>query len=365
MKQLKIGILGSRGIPNHYGGFEQFAQYLSEGLLQRGHEVWVYNSHKHPWQQDNWNGVHIIHCKDPEHRTGTAGQFFYDRNCISDARKRNFDVLLHLGYTSDSVWHRRWPKEAINIVNMDGLEWMRKKYNRITRWFLKRAEGMAAKHADILVADSPAIREHLADKYGKKAFFIPYAAEIFTKPDPGWLEKFQLTPGAYYVAVARMVPENNIEMIIKGYLASGQKCPLVVIGNTDNRFGRHLTSSYDKPGVVFAGPVFNREALNNIRHFSLRYFHGHSAGGTNPSLLEAMACGCDIIAHDNVFNRYVLGDDADYFVNGNSIAQLLKTEMEKNRAERRQKANLDKIRTLYNAEKITDEYEKLMLDALA
>src|SRR5438128_139636 len=94
--KLKIGILGTRGIPNAYGGFEQCAQYLSAGLAEKGHEVWVYNSNMHPYQKAEWNGVNIIHCKDWEHRIGTAGQFIYDYNCIVDARKRNFDILLQL-----------------------------------------------------------------------------------------------------------------------------------------------------------------------------------------------------------------------------------------------------------------------------
>lgn len=124
---MKIGIPGSRGIPNNYGGYEQFAVSLSTGLVQRGHDVTVYNSDQHPYKEKEWNGVTIVHCKNWEHKMGTAGQFLYDRNCIHDARKRNFDILLHLGYTSDSVWYRHWPKNMVNIVNMDDLEWKRSK----------------------------------------------------------------------------------------------------------------------------------------------------------------------------------------------------------------------------------------------
>src|SRR5690554_5028213 len=101
---MKIAILGTRGIPNQYGGFEQCAQYLSEGLKKRGHSIYVYNSHEHPFKKDNWNGVNIIHKFDPEKNIGTAGQFIYDLNCILDCRQRNFDVILQLGYTSSSIW---------------------------------------------------------------------------------------------------------------------------------------------------------------------------------------------------------------------------------------------------------------------
>jgi superfamily II DNA/RNA helicase len=122
---MRIAILGTRGIPNFYGGFEQFAQYLSEDLVKKDHEVYVYNSHTHPYQKSEWNGVNIIHCKDPENIIGTAGQFIYDLNCILDSRKRNFDVILQLGYATTSIWFWLLPKKAVVITNMDGLEWRR------------------------------------------------------------------------------------------------------------------------------------------------------------------------------------------------------------------------------------------------
>src|SRR5690606_39008995 len=133
-------IVGTRGIPNFHGGFEQFAEFFSIYMVNQGHEVFVYNSHTHPFQESVFNGVNIIHKKDPENRIGTAGQFLYDLNCILDARKKNYDIILQLGYTSSSVWGRILPKEAIIVTNMDGLEWKRSKYNKYVRKFLKTAE---------------------------------------------------------------------------------------------------------------------------------------------------------------------------------------------------------------------------------
>lgn len=361
---MKIGILGCRGIPNHYGGFEQFAQYLSAGLNGRGHDVWVYNSHRHPYQESSWNGVHIIHCNDPEYKYGTAGQFIYDRNCIHDARSRQFDVLLHLGYTSDSLWHRRWPRTAVNMVNMDGLEWKRKKYNWLTRGFLKRAEKLAALHGDVLVADSLAIQEHIKLNYGKEASFIPYAAEVFLNPVAGSLNRFQLKPHQYYMLMGRMVPENNIETIIKGYLLAENKYPLLVIGDMNNRFGKYIQNRYCQPGIIYAGPLFDMEILNNLRFYSGIYFHGHSVGGTNPSLLEAMACGCRIAAHRNMFNESVLGINADYFLDEKEVAMLLRSESPAGLVEINCQANLEKVRTIYHPDKIIEAYETLMLQSL-
>lgn len=360
---MKIGILGTRGIPNNYGGFEQFAQHLSFGLKQRGHEVYVYNSSNHPYKEKEWNGVQIIHCKDWEHRLGTFGQFFYDLNCIKDARKRNFDVLFHFGYSSDSFWWRRWPKNTVNIVNMDGLEWKRTKYNWFTRGFLKWAESLAAKNADVLVADSPAIQTHILERFNKTSTFIPYGASIFTNRDAEVLNKYQLKPDEYFMLMARMEPENNIEMILKGWLASKQIYPLILIGDISNRYGKYLSSKYRNSKIIFAGSVYDIELLNNLRYYSYIYFHGHSVGGTNPSLLEAMACRCNIAAHDNVFNKAVLQNDADYFSTASDVSALMNISPDNSIREQRMIKNLERIKSIYNPEKIMDEYEQLMLRA--
>jgi glycosyltransferase involved in cell wall biosynthesis len=362
MQKLRIGILGTRGIPNHYGGFEQFAEYLSSGLSQRGHEVYVYNSSQHPYKEKEWNGVQIIHCVDPEQKLGTAGQFIYDLNCINDSRKRDLDVLLHLGYTSDSIWHWRWPKKAINMVNIDGMEWMRSKYNKPTRKFLKFAESLAAKNAEVLIADSPQMQTHFWANYGKKPVYIPYGAEVFTKPDGSVPEKYKLTPNQYFLLVARMEPENNIEMIIRGWLASEKVYPLLIIGNACNKFGKYLNTEFHHPGIQFAGSVYDQCILNNLRYYSARYFHGHSVGGTNPSLLEAMACRCNIAAHNNAFNKAVLQNGADYFSNAGEVAELMNIPVDCKASERKL-SNIEKIRTIYNIEKNIDDYERLMLQS--
>ena len=365
MKKLSIGILGTRGIPNHYGGFEQFAQYLSAGLVKRGHQVSVYNSSLHPYQEKTWEGVQLIHCTDAEHKLGTVGQFIYDLNCIQDARKRSFDVLLHLGYTSDSIWHRRWPRQMVHVVNMDGMEWMRSKYNKLTQKFLRKAESWAAHHADVLVADSVKIREHIRERYKKDAVFIPYGGEVFTQPDASVPATCGLEAGNYYMLMARMEPENNIEMIIKGYLASGQNIPLYIIGNATNQYGRKLSEKYIHPGIRFAGAIFDPVVLNNLRYFARSYFHGHSVGGTNPSLLEAMASSADIAAHDNVFNRAVLGAHARYFRDPEELAALMRQPLEPAQRTAFIAQNLEKIRNEYSQDKIIGAYESLMLQACA
>lgn len=356
--------MGTRGIPNQYGGFEQFTQYLSAGLVQKGHHVSVYCSHTHPYQQPEWKGVQLIHCKDPENKWGTAGQFFYDRNCIRDSHHRSFDVLLHLGYTSDSIWHRQWPKGMKHIVNMDGLEWKRAKYNHITRLFLKKAEAWAAHHADFLVADSTAIQEYLQEEYEKKAVYIPYGAAVYANASTELLNTYNIKPGAYYLAIARMEPENNLEMVIKAYLSSGMDDPLQIIGNTNTPHAKKILSRYTNERVRFIGGLYDEQGLNDLRYHCKLYFHGHSAGGTNPSLLEAMACGCAIAAHDNPFNRAVTGEDAQYFRSEEDIIKIFRTPWDTQQRMLSRQANVTKIETVFSHEKITLQYEELMMRAV-
>jgi glycosyltransferase involved in cell wall biosynthesis len=212
-----------------------------------------------------------------------------------------------------------------------------------------------------MIADSPGIQKHLLTKYGKKPVYIPYGAEIFKQPDPLILEKYKLQPHQYFLVIARAEPENNIEMIIKGYLVSNHSYPLFIIGNIANAFGRYITSTYNYPAIKFSDAIYNQAELDNLRYYSALYFHGHSVGGTNPSLLEAMACGCRIAAHDNRFNKAVLQEAADYFPDVNAITAIIKTPKDASIIDRWKKLNMEKIRIIYNQEKIIDNYEDIML----
>lgn len=321
---LRIGILGTRGIPNHYGGFEQLTEYLAPGLVQAGHDVTVYNSHNHPYKEHEWRGVHIRHCYDPEHWMGCAGQFVYDLNCLLDARKRGFDVILQLGYTSSSVWWPLFPPGSLIIYNLDGLEWRRSKYSPMTRRFLRYAEKLAVKHSDSTIADSPVIQSYFREKYGIESEYIPYGAELFDHTDETPLQEYGLHPGEYFLLMSRMEPENNIEVILEGFCNSQSARKFLVVGNMSNRYGQHLVARFghDKR-VFFPGPIYDRQRIHCLKFFSRLYFHGHSTGGTNPSLLEAMASQALIAAHDNTFNREVLGGGAFYFSSSAEITVLV------------------------------------------
>lgn len=362
---MKIGILGTRGIPNHYGGFEQFAEYLSVGLVEKGHQVWVYNSSSHPYQDSMWNKVNLIHCKDPEDKMGTVGQFIYDLNCIRDAKHRDFDILLQLGYTSSSVWAKWLPKKAAILTNMDGLEWKRSKYNSWVKKFLKIAEKWAIHSSDVLIADSIGIQAYIQEAYQKPSVYIPYGTHIPEKFDSATLKKYRVEPENYHMLIARMEPENNIEMILDGYVKSMSDKPFLVVGSTGTPFGKHLVEKFKSVGLIrFIGGVYDSDELDDLRYFSHLYFHGHSVGGTNPSLLEAMGTQARIAAHNNPFNRAILQDQAFYFSSPEEVAEVVGNALNKTNGVQWKAQNLSKVRADFNWPRIVDQYLELFENQL-
>lgn len=353
---MKVAILGTRGVPNYYGGFEQFAEYFSAYLADKGHEVYVYNSHNHPYQEKMFKGAHIIHKHDPEYKMGTFGQFIYDYNCIMDSRKRNFDIILQLGYTSSSIWFFLLPKKSVIISNMDGLEWKRSKYSAPVRQFLKFAERLAAISSDYLVADSLGIQKSLKNRYNKESEYIAYGAYPFENPDEAVIKEYNVEKGNYNMVMARFEPENNIDMVLEGVVQSGNKTPILVIGKHETKYGAYLKNKFGAHSYIrFMGGIYNINHLDNLRYYSNLYFHGHSVGGTNPSLLEAMASKAFIIANNNDFNKGVLKNNAFYFSNPQEVANIVNTLKKSDNLqaiENNYKAIIDD----FNWEKINGDY---------
>lgn len=359
---MKIAILGTRGIPNNYGGFEQFAEYLSVGLVKKGFEVFVYSPHNHKYREKEWNGVQLIHCFDPEYKVGTAGQFIYDLNCIRDSRQRSFDIILQLGYTSSSVWSFLFPKGSVVLTNMDGLEWKRTKYGKSTQKFLKYAERLAVKHSRYLVSDSVGIQKYIRQEYGVESEYIPYGAFVFNDPEQSVLNAYGLEPYQYDLVIARLEPENSIETILEGYSLTKTNRKCIVIGNHNTPYGEYLKGKFGAvTKIVFLGSLYDMRIVNNLRYFSNLYFHGHTVGGTNPSLLEAMACSTLIVANKNDFNSFILGSDAYYFSNATEIESLVNSVHKCENEKGKLLANLEKIKSFYSWENITNLYEKLFL----
>lgn len=356
---MKIAILGTRGIPNHYGGFEQFAEFFSVYLVEKGHEVYCYNSHNHKFQEKTFHGVNITHQHDPEYKYGTFGQFIYDYNCIMDSRKRDFDIILQLGYTSNSIWFFLLPKKPIIITNMDGLEWKRTKYSKPVQQFLKFAERLAAISSDYLVSDSIGIEKFLKKKYKKESTYIAYGAYPFDSPNENFLKEYNVEKQNFNMIMARFEPENNLDMVLEGVAQSNDKTPILVIGKHETKYGEYLKNKFKSfDNIRFLGGIYNLEHLNNLRYFSKLYFHGHSVGGTNPSLLEAMASQALVIAHNNDFNKGILKENGIYFSNPSEVKNILESVKKIDNLQKVQN-NYQAIIKDFNWEKINGQYLQL------
>ena len=369
---MKIAFISTRGIPNNYGGFEQFAEHISVGLAQRGHEVTVYSPHYHPYQEKEYKGVRIKHIYSPESWMGSSlGSFFYDYACLKDAlRNEHFDIIYEAGYTTIIPAYIRFNVKAIKspifVTNMDGLEYKRAKFNKLVQKFVYWEEQMAVKYSQFLIADNMGIHDYYKEHFGRESKFLAYGANIYDNYSEEFLKEYGLERNQYLLIVARLEPENNLSMAIEGYIASEiyGKIPLVIVGKKNTPHGKHLVNTYSSyEHIRFTSGLYNFDKLNSLRYFSYAYFHGHSVGGTNPSLLEAMASECFILSHDNIFNKTVLGDNAIYYSDKDEVTNLL-NKLEILIRERKQlytTNNLEVIRTQYSWEKLVEEHEEYFM----
>ncbi len=359
---MKIIIIGTRGIPNNYGGFEQFAEYLSIGLAEKGHDVTVTSPHSHPYKSAQYKGVKIKHFYSPEGVLKSSANFFYDWLALKYAIREQFDIIYEAGYQSSavSIWRFNKSKTLPIVINMDGLEWKRSKWNYFTRKLTIHFEKVAVNYCDCLIADNIGIKKYIQEKYTKQCYFIPYGADLIMNFDEGLLTRYNLQRKNYYLAISRIEPENNLELILDGFLESNSELPFVMIGNINNSYSKKLIKKYGHiKRIRFYSSIYDKKILDSLRYFSKIYFHGHSVGGTNPSLLEAMGCQSYICAHDNPFNRSVLEENALYFCDVHSLKIQIQNYSESNQRIEFIKNNVKKITEKYSWSKIVDEYEAL------
>ena len=310
-------ILGTRGIPAAHGGFETFAQQLSLYLKHRGWNPSVYCQADDIGDgkgvtEDTWEGVNRILI--PSRDSGSVASITYDLRCVLDARNRPGKILL-LGYNT-AVFATLLSKRGRDImINMDGLEWQRPKWSRMARCWLWMNEKIAARLSTTMVADHPEIKSHLV-RFAPpaKVVMIPYGAPAISQAEEAPLGKLGLTPRSFYVCISRIEPENSQLDLVTAFAASPRKQKLVMLGRLDpnNAYHRAVQEAAG-PDVLFPGPIYDKVVLDSLRFHSAAYVHGHTVGGTNPSLVEALGAGCAVIAHDNKFNRWTAGVGQHYF----------------------------------------------------
>lgn len=328
-----VYILGIRGIPASHGGFETFAERLALYLVSQGWEVAVYcqaSTGTEIWE-DTWKGVRLIHI--PIERDDAVGTVIFDwKSAVHASRQKG--ILLTLGYNT-AIFCGLYPlKGQTNIINMDGLEWKRQKWNNVQRTWLFCNELMGCWFGTHLIADHPEIKNHLATRVpAEKITVIPYGADEVVNPDASLLEPYNLVPYQYAIIIARAEPENSILEIVKAFSRKKRGYKLFILGKYYPDFPYHQeVQQAASEEVIFPGAIYEKAVVNALRYYARLYIHGHTVGGTNPSLVEALSASSAVLAHDNKFNRWVAGTDAHFFNDEEDCAiqldQLLDNEEE-------------------------------------
>ncbi len=323
---MKLAIIGSVGVPSKYGGFETLAHQLVEHLSEKI-EMTVFcsaqqytkrpqyfNNAKLEFIGLNANGVQSIP---------------YDVISILKSFKKN-DLLLILGVAGVFIlpYVKLFSKVKI-IVHIDGMEWKREKWKGYAKYYLKYSEQLALKIADSIIADNQAILENIPEKYHQKTSMIVYGGDHAKRVtlEPKLLKKLEINFDSYAFSVCRIVPENNIRTILNAFRKTNR--PIVFVGNWyDSEYGISIWQDFhEEPFIKLINPIYNQEELDALRSNCNLYVHGHSAGGTNPSLVEAISLGLNIVCFDVSFNRKSLQDLGSYFKDEDTLLEVLNQEI--------------------------------------
>lgn len=358
-----IIINGIRGLPAAHGGFETFAEYLSLYLIEHNWSVTVYCQEKGKGKKyySTWNNIDLVHI--PINGSGKLSTVLFDFFCIVDSIQRKGAVLT-LGYNTAifNIFYRIFNKK--NIINMDGIEWKRKKWGVGAKIWFWCNEKLGSWFGNHLIADHPDIKKHLArNVQGKKITMIPYGADEIKSADIDRIAKFGLSANSYAIVIARPEPENSIFEIVKAFSNKKRNYKLVVLGNFDisNPYHNLILNSATE-NVLFPGAIYDKRIVSALRYYARCYVHGHQVGGTNPSLVEALGASNAIIAHDNKFNKWVAQDAALYFSSVDTAEVLFDrifssdelVQSLKDNAKRRFKEN-------FTWDQILSDYEELLL----
>ncbi len=360
-----IAILGTRGIPAAHGGFETFAERLSLYLVNKGWEVTVYCQEKGTGaiHESVWRGIRLVHI--PVKQDNALGTIIFDwRSTLHACCEKSLKLTLGYNTAAFSIFYRF--KRLNSLINMDGLEWKREKWSVLEKIWLYINERLGAWFANHLIADHPEIKNHLSQYVSSdKISMIPYGADEIVKCDEELLHQFDLSPDSYALVIARPEPENSILEMVRSFSRRKRDCKLVLLGKyvpEQNEYHRRVMSAASDE-VLFLGAIYDNQIVFGLRYFCRLYVHGHTVGGTNPSLVEALGAGAPILAHDNKFNRWVTKDRACYFKD--EVECLMKFDhllKNQNELDVLRNASCECFRNTFVWDKILNNYKKLFED---
>jgi glycosyltransferase involved in cell wall biosynthesis len=311
---MRVAILGSRGYPSTYGGYETLVRYLVADWVDRGHDVTVYcrfrSGNKRMWFVD---GVRCIWT--PGHESKALSTLSFGGTSHLDAAFRKYDAILVLNVANGFYLPLMRALRVPTAVNTDGIEWERGKWGKIARRVFYWGAALTARFGDVLVADSRAMGRVWERLFGVESVFIPYGAPVLEHVGKGRITKLGLRERAYVLVVARLIPENNVEMALEALARMPERCQAVIAGsaNSDSPLEDRLRELNREGHVLWLGHVADQELLAELWANCGAYVHGHSVGGTNPGLLQALGAGAPTIALDTEFNREVIDSDEQLF----------------------------------------------------
>jgi len=355
---MRIALVGTRGVPARYGGFETCVEQVGLRLVKAGHEVVVYcRTEDGAERPETFEGMQLVH--------------------LPALRKKSLETLSH---TALSVLHllRHKPDAAIvfNAANsvflpvlrargipvathVDGLEWKRTKWQGAGRMYYRVAESLAVRWSDALIADAQGIADYYDAEFDAPSDLIAYGAPIL--PDSSdRLAELGLTSRGFHLVVARFEPENHVDLVVDGYRRSGAKLPLVVVGSApyaDEHTARIHALADER--VKFLGGVWDQDLLDQLYANCATYLHGHSVGGTNPSLLRAIGAGAATIAYDVTFNREVVADSGRYFRTVAEVAREVERAEASPERTRQRGRRARQLAANYDWDDVADSYEQL------
>lgn len=358
---LTIAMVGTRGVPAAYGGFETAVEEVGRRLADRGHKVVVYTRGSKS-REKTYLGMRVVH--------------------LPAVPIKQVETLSHTGFSALHLIFRRRPDAAFvfnaanspfvplfrlrrvpTALHMDGLEWRRSKWGPRGKAYYRWAEQFGVRTSDALIADAPGIADYYTHQFDVPTEMIRYGAPILNTVADARLDELALRPGGYHLIVARFEPENHVLEIVEGYRRSSAALPLVVVGSApySNEYTERVREAAEGDDRIrLVGGVYDQELLDALYFHALTYDHGHSVGGTNPSLLRAMGAGTATIAFDVPFNREVLDGDGWFFTSPDEAAasfERAEADADGTRASGRRAQQ--RARAAFRWDEVADAYEDL------
>lgn len=363
---MRIAMIGTRGVPSRYGGFETAVEEIGSRLARR-HDVTVF-CRSGDKSLTKYRGMRLVHLPAIHHKAAET----LSHTALSICHRRAWTADMAFVFNSANAPLVPLLKRAgVRVaVHVDGLEWQRAKWSGLGQRYYRWSERVAVRVADALIADARGIQQYYDDAHGAATTFIPYGAPILDSPSLGRLAELGLDPGGYHVVVARLEPENHVDVIVGGYLRSSARLPLVIVGSAPyaDSYVAELTAHTRRADerVLMVGSVWDQELLDAIYAGAVTYLHGHSVGGTNPSLLRAMGAQACTLAYDVSFNREVLGDTGWFWSDEPEVAELLqRAEADGDAVAALGAAAQQRAAQLYRWDDVANEYELLATHLMA